>query len=274
VLEEIIIKRKSGVVAIDFKEIWRYRELFWFLTWRDILVKYKQTIIGILWAFIRPFLTMVVFSFIFGRVAKLPSEGIPYPLLTIAGLLPWQLFANAVSESSNSLVGNANMISKIYFPRLIIPASAVLSGLTDFLISFGILIGLFIWYGFIPSANVFYLPVFAVLAFVSALGAGLWLSALNVEYRDVRFVVPFLIQMGVYISPVGFSSQIVPGKLRFIYSLNPMVGVIDGFRWSLLGDKFQIYWPGLGLSCGVVLLLLISGAYYFRKTERTFADVI
>jgi lipopolysaccharide transport system permease protein len=274
VLEEIIIKRKSGVVAIDFKEIWRYRELFWFLTWRDILVKYKQTIIGILWAFIRPFLTMVVFSFIFGRVAKLPSEGIPYPLLTIAGLLPWQLFANAVSESSNSLVGNANMISKIYFPRLIIPASSVLSGLIDFLISFGILIALFIWYGFIPSANLFYLPVFAVLAFVSALGAGLWFSALNVEYRDVRFVVPFLIQMGVYISPVGFSSQIVPGRLRFIYSLNPMVGVIDGFRWSLLGDKFQIYWPGLGLSCGVVLLLLISGAYYFRKTERTFADVI
>jgi lipopolysaccharide transport system permease protein len=273
-IEERVIKPKSGFVAIDFNEIWRYRELFCFLAWRDILVRYKQTAIGIAWAVIRPIVTMIIFTVIFGKLAKLPSDGIPYPILTFTALLPWQFFANALSESSSSVVANANMISKIYFPRLIIPGSTVISGLVDFLLSFIILLVLMAWYEVVPTLAVLWLPLFFLLALFSSLGIGLWFSALNVEYRDVRYIVPFLVQFGLYVSPVGFSSSVIPGKWRWLYSLNPMVGVIDGFRWSLLGERVPLYMPGLLLSSLMVLIILISGAYYFRKMERTFADVI
>lgn len=273
-VKERVIRPKSGWVAIDFKELWRYRELFWFLAWRDILVRYKQTVIGIAWALIRPVATMIVFTIIFGKLAKFPSDGIPYPLLSFTALLPWQFFSNALTESSNSVVANSNMISKIYFPRLIIPASAVISGLVDLLLCSGILLVLMLWYGVVPSSNILLLPLFFFLALFCALGIGLWFSALNVEYRDVRHVVPFLVQFGLYVSPVGFSSSIIPEKWRLLYSLNPMVSVIDGFRWALLDGKMPLFMPGLLLSSFMILAVLISGAYYFRKMESTFADII
>jgi lipopolysaccharide transport system permease protein len=257
-----------------WQDIWHYRELFYFLSWRDILVRYKQTVIGVLWALLRPLLTMVVFTIVFGMLAKLPSEGVPYPILVFAGMLPWQFFANALSEASNSLIGNANLISKIYFPRLIIPASAVVTSFVDFLISGVILVGLMAWYQFIPGWRIFTLPLFVGIAFAAAMGAGLWLTALNVKYRDFRYIVPFIVQFGLYISPVGFSSGIVPEKWRLLYSLNPMVGVIDGFRWAILGTESSIYMPGFVLSMIIVGLVLISGIWYFRKTEKSFADVI
>jgi len=262
-----------------WKDLWRYRELFYFLAWRDILVRYKQTVIGIAWALIRPFLTMVVFTIVFGELAKLPSEGVPYPILVFSAMLPWQFFSSALSECSNSLVSNANLISKVYFPRLIVPASAVIVSFVDFLISGMIMLGLMAWYNFVPSWRILTLPVFILIAFAASMGVGLWLSALNVKYRDFRYVVPFLVQFGLYISPVGFSSSIVPQKWRLLYSLNPMVGVIDGFRWAILsgGERTQnslIYWQGFTLSLVLVALLLTSGIWYFRKTERTFADVI
>ena len=220
--------------ASDFvKELIRYRELFYFLAWRDILVRYKQTVIGIAWSVIRPFLTMVVFSVIFGRLAKLPSEGVPYPILVFSALLPWQYFANAMQESSNSLIAGANLISKVYFPRVIVPTSSVIVSAVDFLISLALLGLLMLWYGFVPSANIVLMPFFFVLATMAALGMGLWLSALNVKYRDFRYIVPFMVQFGLYVSPVGFSSSVVPDGWRLIYSLNPMVGVIDGFRWCI-----------------------------------------
>jgi lipopolysaccharide transport system permease protein len=272
--KERVIRPKSGLVPIDFRELWRYRELFWFLAWRDILIRYKQTVIGIAWAVIRPIVTMIVFTIIFGKLAKLPSDGIPYPLLSFTALLPWQFFSNALTESSNSLVANANMISKIYFPRLVIPASAVISGIVDFLLCFVILLALMLWYGVIPSYHILWLPPFFFLALFCSLGIGLWFSALNVEYRDVRHVVPFFVQFGLYVSPVGFSSSIIPEKWRLLYSLNPMVGVIDGFRWALLGGKVTLYLPGLLMSSFMILIVLVSGAYYFRKMESTFADVI
>lgn len=255
-------------------DLWRYRELFYFLAWRDILVRYKQTVIGIAWALIRPFLTMLVFTVVFGKLAKLPSEGVPYPILVFAAMLPWQFFSNALSEASNSLVGNANLISKVYFPRLIIPASSVITSFVDFLISGAILVGLMVWYQFVPGWRVLYLPVFIGIAFAAAMGAGLWLTALNVKYRDFRYIVPFIVQFGLYVSPVGFSSSIVPGKWRLLYSLNPMVGVIDGFRWAILGGESKIYMPGFILSMVIVGALLITGIVYFRKTEKSFADVI
>ncbi|MCL5023306.1 MAG: ABC transporter permease [Nitrospirae bacterium] len=255
-------------------DLWRYRELFYFLAWRDILVRYKQTVIGIAWALIRPFLTMLVFTVVFGKLAKLPSEGVPYPILVFAAMLPWQFFSNALSEASNSLVGNANLISKVYFPRLIIPASSVITSFVDFLISGIILVGLMVWYQFMPSWRIIYLPVFIGIAFAAAMGAGLWLTALNVKYRDFRYIVPFIVQFGLYVSPVGFSSSIVPGKWRLLYSLNPMVGVIDGFRWAILGGESKIYMPGFVLSMAVVGALFITGIVYFRKTEKSFADVI
>lgn len=255
-------------------DIWRYRELFYFLTWRDILVRYKQTAIGVAWALIRPFLTMVVFTVVFGKLAKLPSEGVPYPILVFAAMLPWQFFSNALSEASNSLVGNANLISKVYFPRLIIPASSVITSFVDFVISGAILVVLMAWYHFVPSWRVVYLPAFIVIAFAASMGIGLWLTALNVKYRDFRYIVPFIVQFGLYISPVGFSSTIVPGKWRFLYSLNPMVGVIDGFRWAILGGESKIYLPGFVLSMVIVGTLLVTGIMYFRKTEKSFADVI
>jgi lipopolysaccharide transport system permease protein len=257
-----------------WKDLWKYRELFYFLAWRDILVRYKQTIIGIGWALIRPFLTMVVFTIVFGMLAKLPSEGVPYPILVFAAMLPWQFFANALSECSNSLIANANLISKVYFPRLIVPASAVIVSFVDFMISGMILLGLMAWYNFVPSWRIVTLPLFIVIAFAASMGVGLWMAALNVEYRDFRYIVPFVVQFGLYISPVGFSSSIVPQQWRLIYSLNPMVGVIDGFRWAILGNESAIYWPGFTLSLGLVGLLLLSGIWYFRRMERTFADVI
>jgi lipopolysaccharide transport system permease protein len=257
-----------------WRDIWRYRELFYFLAWRDILVRYKQTAIGIAWALIRPFLTMIVFTVVFGNIAKLPSEGVPYPILVFAAMLPWQFFANALSECSNSLLNNSNLISKIYFPRLIVPASAVIVSFVDFLISGMILVALMAWYNFVPDWRIVALPLFILIAFIAAIGSGLWLAALNVEYRDFRYIVPFIVQFGLYISPVGFSSSVVPEKWRFLYSLNPMVGVIDGFRWAILGGDTQLYWSGFLLSMTLVVFLIVSGVWYFRKMERTFADII
>ncbi len=258
-----------------WKDLWRYRELFYFLAWRDILVRYKQTAIGIAWALLRPFLTMLVFTFVFKNLAKLPSEGnVPYPILVYAALLPWQFFSNALTECSNSLIANANMLSKVYFPRLIVPTSAVIVSFVDFLISGMILLGLMIYYNFVPDWRILTLPLFILIAFAASIGAGLWLAALTVEYRDFRFVVPFIVQFGLYISPVGFSSKIVPQQWQLLYSINPMVGVIDGFRWAILGGESQIYLPGFALSLLVVFLILWSGIWYFRKMERTFADVI
>lgn len=258
-----------------WRDVWDYRELLYFLAWRDILVRYKQTAIGILWALIRPFLTTIVLTVVFSVLAKLPSEGnVPYPIMVFAAMLPWQFFANALTECSNSLITNSQIISKIYFPRLIVPVSAVVVCFIDFLISGMILLALMAWYNFVPDWRILTLPLFTAIAFAAAIGAGLWLAALTVEYRDFRHVVPFLVQVGQYISPVGFSSSIVPEQWRLLYSLNPMVGVIDGFRWAILGGEAQLYLPGLILSVGLVLLLLTSSIWYFRRTERTFADVI
>lgn len=257
-----------------WRDLWRYRELFYFLAWRDLLVRYKQTVIGVAWALLRPLLTMLVFTIVFGTLAKLPSAGAPYPILVFAALLPWQFFANALSEASNSLIGNANLISKVYFPRMIVPASSIITSFVDFLISGVILVGLMVWYRFLPGWRLLTLPFFIALAFAAAMGFGLWLTALNVKYRDFRFVVPFIVQFGLYVSPVGFSSDIIPARWRLLYSLNPMVGVIDGFRWAILGGEAQIYWPGFALSLVIVALVLVWGIYYFRKTEKNFADII
>ncbi|MFT5728353.1 MAG: lipopolysaccharide transport system permease protein [Desulforhopalus sp.] len=257
-----------------WRDLWTYRELFYFLAWRDILVRYKQTIIGVAWAIIRPFLTMIVFTIVFGKLAKLPSGGAPYPIMVFAAMLPWQFFATSFTESGNSLINNANMISKVYFPRLVMPTSAVIVSFVDFLISFVILIGLMLWYGFIPELRIITLPLFIFIAFVASLAVGLWIAALNVRYRDFRYIIPFVIQFGLYISPVGFTSSIVPDNWRLLYSLNPMVGVIDGFRWAILGGDYHIYWPGFALSLLLVLILLTTGIRYFRKTEKSFADVI
>jgi lipopolysaccharide transport system permease protein len=257
-----------------WRDLFRYRELFYFLAWRDVLVRYKQTVIGVLWAVLRPFLTMVVFVLVFNRIAKLPSEGVPYPVMVFAAMLPWQLFATSLSEGSNSLITNANLVSKVYFPRMIVPASAVIVSFVDFLISCALLGLLMIWYQVWPTWNLLAVPLFTLLALVTSTGTSLWLAALNVEYRDFRYVVPFIVQFGLYISPVGFSSSIVPEKWRLLYSLNPMVGVIDGFRWAISGGRVFIYLPGLIASLGVTFVLLATGVWYFRKMERTFADVI
>ncbi|MEI6381809.1 MAG: ABC transporter permease [Cyanobacteriota bacterium ELA615] len=257
-----------------WKDLWQYRELFYFLSWRDILVRYKQTAIGIAWALIRPFLTMVVFTVVFGNLAKLPSHGTPYALLVFSAMLPWQFFSSALGEASNSLVSNSNLISKIYFPRLIIPASSIMVSLVDFMVSGIILLGLMIWYNFVPTWRILTLPFFVLIVIAAAMGIGLWMAALNVEYRDFRFIVPFVLQLGLYVSPVGFSSSIIPAQWKFLYCLNPMVGVIEGFRWAILGTNTTIYLPGFFLSIVLVILLLASGIWYFRKMERTFADVI
>lgn len=257
-----------------WKDLWCYRELFYFLSWRDILVRYKQTAIGVAWSVLRPLMTMIVFTVIFGRLAKFPSEGVPYPIMVFAAMLPWQFFANSLSECSNSLIANANMLTKVYFPRLIVPASAVIVSLADFFISLIIMAGLMAWYGFAPDWRIMTLPLFLLLAFVASFGFGLWFAALNVKYRDFRYVVPFIVQFGLYVSPVGFASTVVPEKWRLLYSLNPMVGVIDGFRWAMLGGKAQLYWPGFLLSTGLTLLVFVLGIRYFRGTEKAFADVI
>lgn len=257
-----------------WRDLWRYRELFFFLAWRDILVRYKQTAIGILWALGRPVITMLVFTLIFSKLANLPSEGVPYPILVFAALLPWQFFASSFSGAGDSLVSNAGMISKVYFPRMVIPASAVIVSFVDFLISGLILMALMIWFDFAPSLRLLTLPFFIFMTFAAAMGAGLWIAALNVKYRDFRIIMPFAMQIGLYVSPIGFSSAIVPDQWRLLYSLNPMVGVIDGFRWAILGGNTQLYLPGLFLSMILVLVILITGIIYFRRTEKTFADVI
>jgi lipopolysaccharide transport system permease protein len=273
-MEEILIEPGRGFKHY-WRDIWRFRELFYILAWRDILVRYKQTVIGIVWALIRPLLTMIVFSIVFNKVAKLEAPGsIPYPLLVFAAMLPWQFFSTALSESSNSLVANANLISKVYFPRMIVPAGSVITSLVDFLITLGLMALMMIWYGFVPDWRLITLPVFTALAFGAAFGAGLWLCALNVKYRDFRYVIPFVVQFGLYISPVGFTSDNIPQQWRLLFSLNPMVGVIDGFRWALLGGEMELWWPSLMASVLVASVLCLSGIWYFRRVERTFADVI
>jgi lipopolysaccharide transport system permease protein len=257
-----------------WNDIWRFRELFLFMAWRDILVRYKQTAIGLVWSIIRPVLTMIVFTVVFGRLAKLPSGGAPYPILVYAALLPWQFFSTSFSDASASLIGNSNMLTKIYFPRLIIPVSTIIVNVVDFLISFAILIVLMIWYNFVPEWRILCLPLFLFLTFVASLSAGLYVAALNVKYRDFKYIVPFVVQFGLYISPVGFSSDVVPQKWKLLYSLNPMVGIIDGFRWSILGGDNHIYLPGMLLSIGVTILTLVFSLRYFRKMEKTFADII
>jgi lipopolysaccharide transport system permease protein len=256
-------------------DLWRYRELFFILAWRDVAVRYKQTVIGLAWAFVRPFLTMVVFTVVFGKIAKLPAEGsAPYAVMVFAGLLPWMLFASVLSDASTSIVGSANLISKVYFPRLIVPLATVLVALIDFLVSLFILAGLMLWYGVVPGWQILLLPVFVLLALLCSIGPALWAAAVLVKYRDFRFIIPFVTQIGLYISPVGFSGKIVPEQWQFVYSLNPMVGIIDGFRWCILGGANPIYGSGFALSLGIIAVLLLWGIHSFRRTERAFADMI
>jgi lipopolysaccharide transport system permease protein len=270
---DLVIEPRQSIRRF-WRELWSYRELFYFLSWRDVLVQYKQTLVGVMWSVLRPLLAMLVFTFIFGRLARLPAEGIPYPVLVFCGMLPWHFFAATLSESSNSLVGNANLISKIYFPRLIVPASTLLVGLVDFLVSFALLFALLGWHGIWPDWHWLALPLFLLLAAAAALGAGLWFAAWNVKYRDFRYIIPFVVQFGLYVSPVGFSSTILPAPWRLAYALNPMVGVIDGFRWALSGGRTAIDLQTIMIAIAVSLLLLGSGLLHFRRAEREFADVI
>ncbi|HYE33195.1 MAG TPA: ABC transporter permease [Methylomirabilota bacterium] len=257
-----------------WRDLWNYRELFYFLAWRDILVRYKQTIIGIAWSLLRPLIALVVLTVIFGKVAKLSSGGVPYPILVCAGLLPWQFFANALTDSSNSLISNANLVSKVYFPRLIVPLSSVVTALADFCISLAILAGLMVWYQYIPSARVVFVPLFLALAIIAATGAGVWLAALTVRYRDFRFIVPLIVQFGVFLSPLGYRLEEVPAEWRLLYSANPMVGVINGFRWALLDSGVELHGYSVLMSALVAGALLAIGVWHFRRTERTFADTI
>jgi lipopolysaccharide transport system permease protein len=269
----LVIEPPRGWQALDLKELWRYREMLFFFTWRDIKVRYRQTVLGAAWAILQPVLTMVVFSVIFGTLAKLPSQGVPYPVFTFTALLPWQLFAFALTSSSNSLIENQQLITKVYFPRLIIPISSVIAGLVDFLIAFVILILMMLVYGIAPTTAIFTLPLFLLLALASATGVGLWLSALNVEYRDIRYVVPFLTTFWMYATPIAYSSELIPANWRWLYSLNPMTGVVEGFRWALLG-KSALDLPSLLLSAAAVGVIFVSGLYYFKRVETGFADVI
>jgi len=263
----------SGWTSIGLRELWEYRELLYFLTWRDIKVRYKQTALGAAWAIIQPFFMMLVFSLFFGRLAKIPSDGIPYPIFAFCALLPWQLFAHALTESSNSLVANERLITKVYFPRLVVPIAAVLGGLVDFAVAFVILLGMMFYYGIVPTWAIVTLPAFLLLAIMTALGVGLWLSALNVQYRDVRYTINFLIQFWLFATPVAYPSSIVPESWRALYGLNPMAGVVEGFRWALLGKSNP---PGalLAVSIAMVVLILVGGLYYFRRMEQQFADVV
>jgi lipopolysaccharide transport system permease protein len=274
--QEHVIVLEPGRAELNYwRDLWRFRELLAILAWRDVSVRYKQTVIGVVWALIRPFLTMVVFTIVFGRLAKLPSDGsAPYPILVFTGLLPWFLISSILTDASNSLIGNANLISKVYFPRLVIPAAAAFTALVDFLVNLAMLALLMAWFEFLPSWRVILLPLFIFLAVLASLGPALWITALNVKYRDFRFVIPFVVQFGLYVSPVGFSSSVVPPQWRLLYSLNPVVGVIDGFRWCLLGGESQIYLPGFLASLAVVGFFLWYGVSYFRATERTFADMV
>ncbi len=258
-----------------WRDLWHYRELLAILAWRDVAVRYKQTVIGIAWAVVRPFITMVVFSIVFGRLAGLPSDGsVPYPVLVFAGMLPWFLFASVLSEASASLVGNSNLIGKVYFPRLVIPLASAAVALVDFAVNLAILLGIMVWYRVMPGWQITLMPAFIALAVLASLGPALLITALNVKYRDFRYVIPFVVQLGLYVSPVGFSSAVVPGDWRLLYSLNPVVGVIDGFRWCLLGGESKLYLPGFALSLGIVALSLWLGIATFRRTERSFADLV
>ncbi len=258
-----------------WRDLWHYRELFFVLAWRDVAVRYKQTVIGLAWALIQPLATMLVFTIIFGKVAKLPSEGaVPYGLMVYAGLLPWQLFSTSLMGASNSLISNANLITKVYFPRLIVPSAAVVVSFVDFLVSFAILVALMLWYQFFPGWQILTLPFFVVMAFLASIGPGLWITSLNVKYRDFRYVIPFIVQFGLYVSPVGFSSNVVPQEWRLLYSLNPVVGVIDGFRWAILGGESSLYIPGFILSWVLIAFFLWLGIRNFRKMEKSFADLI
>ncbi len=269
-----IIIEPNKSIKYFWQELWQYRDLFYFLAWRDVLVRYKQTVIGIAWSVLRPVLSMIVFTVIFGKLAKLPSGNIPYPILVFSAMLPWHFFSNTFTISSNALIANVNMVSKVYFPRIIIPTVSMVVSLVDFMISFVILIGLMVWYGFYPDWKIIVLPFLMFLAILTSLGAGYWIAALNVKYRDFRHIVPFVAQFGLYISPVGFSSDVIPEQWRLLYSINPMVGVIDGFRWALSGNNAPIYWEGFCLSVVLAFLLFIFGGIFFLKTERGFADVI
>jgi lipopolysaccharide transport system permease protein len=273
--QEILIIEPGSFAKRFWHDLWSYRELFFVLAWRDISVRYKQTIIGVLWAFLRPFLTMVVFTIVFGRLAGLPSEaGAPYALLVFAGLLPWSLFSTSLSDAGNSLIGNSNLISKVYFPRLIIPAAAIVTSLVDFLVSFAILAGLMVWYMYVPGWQLLLLPLFTMMAALAAFGAGLYLSSMTAKYRDFRYIIPFALQLGLYVSPVGFSTNIVPERWRMIFDLNPLVGIIDGFRWCILRGQNEFNWQSILISAVVITFLLWLGIRQFRSNESTFADVI
>lgn len=267
------IEPSKGWVSLRLGELWEYRELLYFLTWRDIKIRYKQTVLGATWAIIQPLLTVVVFSIFFGRLGKIPSDGIPYPIFSFTGLVPWTLFVYGLAQSSNSLVGSQNLIKKVYFPRLIIPIASLFAGIVDFLIALVILVLMMVYYAVTPSMNMVWLPFFFLLTLVTSLGVGFWLSALNVEYRDVRFAVPFLTQFWMYATPIAYPSSMLPEPWRTLYGLNPMAGVVEGFRWSLLGSHTQ---PGpiILASSGVAVIMMVSGAYYFRRMERNFADVV
>lgn len=269
----IRIKPSKGWVSLRLHELWSYRELLYFLTWRDIKVRYKQTALGAAWAIIQPLFTMVVFSLFFGKLASMPSDGIPYPIFSYAALVPWTFFANGLSQSSNSLVGSSNLIKKVYFPRLAIPIATILSEVIDFLLAFVVLIGMMVYYRIVPTANVFYLPLFLLLALITSLGVGLWLSAMNVQFRDVRYVVPFITQFWMFATPIAYPSSLLPEPWRTIYGINPMVGVVEGFRWALLGKGAA---PGLmvAVSALTAIIILVGGAFYFRRMEKTFADVV
>ena len=269
-----IIIEPGRTIKNYWTDLWRYRELLGFLAWRDILVRYKQTVIGVVWSIINPLVTMIVFTIVFGKLAKLPSDGIPYPILVYSALLPWQFFANSLSRSSESTLGNANLISKIYFPRLILPMSSIVVSLIDFSISFGMFLVLMGYYQFVPSWKIVLFPLLMIIVLFAGLGLGSWFAALNVKYRDFRYLVPFIVQFGLFISPVGFSSSIVPQKWRLLYSLNPMVGVIDCFRWAILGKAVNLYLPGFLISMFLTLLIFFLGVRFFVKAENDFADVI
>ncbi|MFN0111785.1 MAG: ABC transporter permease [Blastocatellia bacterium] len=269
----LIIEPGKGWASLKLNELWVYRELLYFLTWRDIKVRYKQTALGATWAIIQPFFTMIVFSVFFGRLAKIPSDGIPYPIFSFAALVPWTFFANGLGQASNSLVGNSNLLTKVYFPRLVIPISTVISGFIDFALSFGVLLLMMVYYGRVPTLNVVWLPLFLLLALVTALGVGLWLSALNVEFRDVRYVVPFITQFWMLATPIAYPSTMLSEPWRTVYGLNPMVGVIEGFRWTLLGSG-NPPGPMVAVSTVVSILALVSGAFYFKRMERNFADIV
>jgi len=268
-----VIRPSRGWISLNLRDLWEYRELLYFLTWRDIKVRYKQTVLGAAWAIIQPFFTMVVFSLFFGRLAKMPSDDIPYPIFSYAALVPWTFFANGLSQSSTSLVASANLIKKVYFPRLVVPISAVVSGGVDFALAFAVLLGMMLFYGIVPTAAVVWLPLLLLLALVTSLGVGLWLTAMNVQFRDVRYAVPFLVQAWMFATPIAYPSSLLDEPWHTLYGINPMAGVVEGFRWALLGTKTA---PGLIIlvSALVAVGLLISGAFYFRRMEKTFADVV